>query len=476
MQQSAIKSSGAGTTPGLPTQKPTVSQIRSQPQGVIVTNAQAQINLTTPPSAQTQRSATQAGAPLNQGLPRSAPNQPVQYQPLTWPPKSTVATPVPLATPSAVVVPLNQGLHRSLPNQPVQYQPMVWPPKPTAPVQNAATAVPALVPPNQLQKGSQGAITPAQPANQYMWVPASAIQQNMPVVYVNPVAPSLQGQPMLVNYPQAGQLIPQQAPVLLMTSQPSSTSRLPRTTVQTAVTAMGRSGKGVLPVSNRPSAGTVTTFSVLPQSVGQSAVQSAQRQDVGRLRQSPAASSSLPTSSKPPVVASFPQSVPIQVPSAGLPPTSSLQQSSPSSFTTAVSSQRLPNAALSSPDDKSQSELSYQTTSAQSQVPSTDLPLNSSLHQSLPPSRTTASLTQRLPDTVVRNSNGGRQSQESLSGSQRSKESDDSVLVANEGDTSTQDLNAPLRRAGRTITWHYRTQGKSKLQEQRKSLAKDLRG
>lgn len=443
-----------------------------------MTNTQAQINLTTPPSAQTQRSSTQAGAavPLNQGLPRSVPHQPVQYQPLTWPPKSSVATPVPLATPSAVVVPLNQGLQRSVPNQPIQYQPLAWPPKSTTPVQNSATAVPALVPSHQLQQQSQGANTPAQPANQYMWVPASAIQQNMPMVYVNPVAPSLQGQPMFVNYPQAGQLIPQQAPVMLMTSQPSSTSRLPHTTVQTAVTATGRSGKGVLPVSNRPSAGTVTTFSVLPQSVGQSAVQSAQRRDVGRLRQQPAASSSLPTSSKLPVVASLSQSVPIQVPSAGLPPTSSLQQSLPPSFTTAVSSRRLPNAALSSPNDKSQSELSYQTTSAQSQLPSTDLPLNSSLRQSPPPSRTTASLTQRLPDTAVSNSKEGRQSQESLSGSQRSKESDDSVLVAYEGDTSTQDFNAPLRRAGRTITWRYRTQGKSKLQEQKKSLAKDLRG
>lgn len=530
MQQSTIKNPGAATTPGLPTQKSTSPQTRPSPQRVAVTNAQVQRNSTTPSSVQTQRSATPSAAavPLNQGLPRSMSNQPIQYQPLTWPPKSTVATAVPLATPSAVVVPLNQGVQRSVSNQPIQYQPLTWPPKSTTQVQNSATVVPALVPSNQLQKGSQGPVTLAQPANQYMWVPASAVQQNMPMVYVNPVAPSLQGGPMFVSYPQAGQFIPQQAPVMLMTSQPSSTSRLPRTTTQTAITTRSGSGRGVTPVSNRPSAGTVTTFSVLPQNVGQSAVQSAKRHDIRKVKQ-PATTvnqpsvngSSLPSSSKPPVVASFPQSshqttsvagqllstglpltafpqqstpprntaapsqrlpnersqsesshqttsVQSQLPSTGLSLSSSLPQSSPPSVNTAAPSKRLPNAVVSTPNERSQSE-SYQTTSVRSQLPSTGL-------LSSPPSGTTASPSQRLLDTEVSSSSEGTQSQESLPGSQRPRESDGSVLVSDDSDASTKDLHPPLRRAGRTITWRDRTQGKSKLQEQRKSLSKDLRG
>ena len=457
----------------------------------MVTNAQTQRNPTTPLSAQTQRSAVPSAAavPLNQGLPRSVSNQPVQYQPLTWPPKSTVATPVPLTTPSAVVVPLNQGVQGSVSNQPVQYQPLAWLPKSTAQVQNSATAVPGLMPSNQLHQGPQGPVAPAKPANQYMWVPASAIQQNMPMVYVNPVAPSLQGGPVFVSYPQTGQLIPQQAPVMLMSSQPSSTSRLPHTTMQTAITITSGSGKGVTPVSNRPSAGTVTTFSVLPQNVGQSAVQSAQRHDIGKARQPAAAvnqssiyGSSLPSSSKPPVAASFPQSshqttsVTSQLPSTGLPLTSSLQQSSSHPVNTPASSQRLPNAARSSPNERSQSELNSQTTSVRSQLPFTGLPLDSSVHQSSPPSGITASPSQGMLGAVVSSSSETRQSQESLSGSQQSRESDGSVLVADESDISAKDFHLPLRRAGRTITWRYRTQGKSKLQEQRKSLAKDLRG
>lgn len=439
-RQSTIKNQGAATTRGLPAQKSSALQTRPLPQGVVVTNAQVQRNATVPQSAQIQRSATQsaAGVSLNQGLPRSVSNQPVQYQPLTWPPKSTTgiqntATGVPFSNPSAAVLPLNQGPQRSVSNQPVQYQPLTWPPKSTAKVQNSATPVPALVPSNQFQQQSPGLVTPAQPANQYVWVPASAIQQNMLVVYANPVAPSLQGGPMFVSYPQAGQFIPQQAPVVLMTSQPSSTSRLPRTTMQSAVTTTSGRGKGVTPVSNRPSAGTVTTFSVLPQHIGQSAVQSAQRHNVGSVRQPTATvneasvGSALPSSSKQPVVPSFPQS-------------------------------------------------SHPTTSITSQLPSTSLPLTSSPHQPPPPSITTASPSQRLPDAVVSRFNEDSQSDESVNGSLRSRESDGSVLVADETDPSSKDFHPPLRRAGRTITWRYRTQGKSKLQEQRKSLARDLRG
>ena len=433
-QQSTIKNQGAATTPGLPAQKSSALQTRPLPQGVMVTNAQAQRNATTPPSVQIQRLAAQPAAvvSLNQGLPRGVSNQPLQYQPLTLPPKSTAgmqntATALPFSNPSAAILPLNQGL------QPVQYKPLTWPPMSTANVQKSTTPLPALVPSNQLQQPSQRLISPPQPANQYMWVPASAIQQNMPVVYANPVAPTLQGGPMFVSYPQAGQFIPEQAPVVLMTSQPLSTSRLPQTTMQAAITTTTGRGKGVTPVSNRPSGGTVTTFSVLPQSVGQLAVQSAQRNNVGSVRQPTATvneasvGSAMPSSSKQPVVHSFPQS-------------------------------------------------SHQTTSITSQLPSSTLPITSSPHQPPTPSVTTASPSQRLPDAAVSRFNEGSQSHESFNRSSHSRESHGSVLVADETDPSLKDLHPPLRRAGRTITWHNRTQGKSKLQEMRKSLAKDLRG
>ena len=244
---------------------------------------------------------------------------------------------------------------------------------------------------------------------------------------------------MFVSYPQAGQFIPQQTPVVLMTSQPASTSRLPRTTtgIQAAITTTSGRGKGVTPVSNRPSGGTVTTFSVLPQHVGQSAVQSAQRNNIGSVRQPTTTTvneapvdSTMPSVSKQPVVPSFPQS-------------------------------------------------RQQTASLTSQLPSTTLPITSSLHQPPTPSVTTASPlpdASQLPDAVVSSFNEDSQSRESVNGSLRSRESDGSVLVADETDPSSKDFHPPLRRAGRTITWRYRTQGKSKLQEMRKSLAKDLKG
>lgn len=432
-QQSTVKSQGAASTPGLPPEKFSASQTRPLPQGVVVTNGQAQRKATTPPFVQIQRSAAPSAAVVSSNQPRGISNQPVQYQPLTLPQKPTAgmqntATPLPVSNPSAAVLPLNQGL------QPAQYQPLSWSPMSTANVKKSATPVAALVPSNQLQQPSQGLIMPAQPANQYMWVPASAIQQSMPVVYANPVAPSLQGGPMFVSYPQAGQFIPQQPPVVLMTSQPSSTLGLPQTTtsMQAAVTMSNGRGKGVTPVSNRPSGGTVTTFSVLPQHVGQSAVQSAQRNNVVSVRQ-PATTAyeasvghAMPSISKQPVVPSFPQS-------------------------------------------------SHQTTSLTSQLPTNTLPITSSPHQPPTPSVTTASLSQRLPDAAVSRFNESSQSHETVNGSSRSRESGGSVLVADEPDSSSKDFHLPLRRAGRTITWRDRTQGKSKLQEVRKSLSKDLR-
>lgn len=385
IQQSPVKNQAATTAPGLP-QESSVPQTRQLPQGTVATNAQAQRNLTTPRSA----------------------------------------------TPSAAVMPLNQGQPRNVSNPPVQYQPLTWPPKSSVKVQNPATpAMPALVSSNQLQQGSQDLMKPAQPANQYMWVPASAVQPSMPVVYMNPVAPSLQGTPMFVTYPQAGQFIPQQAPVMLVPSEPSSTSRLPRTTTQAAITTTSGSWKGVAPVSNRSSAETVTTFSVLPQHVGQLAVQSAQRQPTTTANHASSTASVVPSSSIPQVVPSTPQS-------------------------------------------------SHQTTSVQNQLISTtgaaSTGLPSSRHQSPPPAVTTAAPSPRLSHAVGSSSSGGRHSQESLTGSQRSRESDGTSVLAADETELNKDLQPPLRRAGRTITWRCRTQGKSKLQEQKKSLAKDLKG
>ena len=60
--------------------------------------------------------------------------------------------------------------------------------------------------------------------------------------------------------------------------------------------------------------------------------------------------------------------------------------------------------------------------------------------------------------------------------SKTSRESEGSFVVYQDKKDSAPELKLPLRPAGRTISWRFRTQGKSKLQEQRKYLARDLRG
>ena len=51
-----------------------------------------------------------------------------------------------------------------------------------------------------------------------------------------------------------------------------------------------------------------------------------------------------------------------------------------------------------------------------------------------------------------------------------------SLVNGEETGQNGEDEKPPLRRAGRTISWRNKTQGRTKLQENRKSLAKDLRG
>jgi len=414
-QQSSNRNQGTRTTTGLP-QKTSGSQNRQPPEGLVISNAQAQSTLTLTPSAQLQSS----GTPVSAG---TSSNQPVHYQQL---------------------------------------------PSSSATVQNSGTPVAAVMKP----QGSQSLILPVQPANQYMWVPA--VQPNMPVVYANPVAPTLQGGPVFVP---AASLIPQQAPVVLMTSQPSSTPRLAQATTQAAGTLAGGGQNGAAAVENRTSSGTVSTFTVLPQQVGQSAVQSAQRNNVGSVKQTAISqasniASSVSSSSVLPLTPSSPQSinkansVPGKTPltatystqTLGLPSTSSLQQSS--AMVTAPS-QTLPVGAVSLPQSSPPSVTPAAPSRTQTGLPST----------SPTPTRNASLPTQPSTHAAATSPPKGTESQ----GSMRPREADGSFLVSDETDPSSKDSKPPFRRAGRTITWRYRTQGKSRLLEQRKSLAKDLK-
>lgn len=309
-------------------------------------------------------------------------------------------------------------------------------------VQYTTTPSQPVVPSNNPLQGSQSHTRPAQPAKQYMWVPASQVKQPaVPVVYMNPVAPNLQGGPMLMTYPPGQQFIPQQAPVMLLANQPSSTSSLVRTTE--APKTSSDSLKGTVPVSNRSPSGTVTTFSVLPQHVGQNAVLSAQGYNTGTVK-------TTTTTTTPTTAATINNQV------------SSNSSSAPSSQIQPPSSQSLQKTIPEPGEEALTTNQSLPSTSALDHTPSHAI--------------TTTSPSLRVSSSVMSSSSGDHQSQESLSRIQRSRQSDGSVLVTDETDPSTKEINLPFRRAGRTITWRHRTQGKSKLQEQKKSLAKDLRG
>ena len=391
-EELAKQSSSQQTTPG-------ILQTRNASQGLVISNAQTQRNVTVMPSTQTQRSGTavSAAVPLNQ-----------------------------------------QGQQRNLST--IQYEPL---PIPSAKVQHSAEMhMPAPVQPQE----SQSVMIPAQPAKQYMWVPASAVQPNTPVVYVNPVLPTLQGGPMLVP---TAQFNPQQAPVVLMDSQSSSSPCISQANIQPLNTMASGGRKGAASVANKTSSETVSTFTVLPQQVGQSAVQAASSYQqsshpsvtpVGTSKMHPSGSLS-PTSLPQASLQSVTQVTPSQTHSVGLPSPTSLPQTSLQSVTPVAEPQTLPKGLLSM----------------------------SSPRQSSPSTITTAAPSQRSPGAAI---NSPQKDTES----QRPRAADGSFLVSDETAPGSKDSKPPLRRAGRTITWRYRTQGKSKLQEQRKSLAKDLKG
>ena len=315
----------------------------------------------------------------------------------------------------------------------------------------------------------------AQPANQYMLVPAHTVKPNMPVVYMNPAVPSLQpGGPVFVP---AAPFVPQQAPVMLMAAQPSSTPYSPQTAAKAVSTLASGGWKGAAPVENRTSSGTVSTFTVLPQQVGQSAVHSAQRRQVGSVKQpTTAVNQASNTVSNAPVDSSTPSlqsqgtdQAPVTYPNrtVGLPSSMSRQQSFPPSVTAAAPLQTnqtgpLSTTSLPKPSPRVATSIApYQTQASPPSTPSS--------RQSTTPITSTAVPNQQSPQAVVNSPMADPDAQ----GTSRPRHAEGSFLFSDENDPN---LKPPLRRAGRTITWRYRTQGKSKLQEQRRSLAKDLRG
>lgn len=241
-----------------------------------------------------------------------------------------------------------------------------------------------------------------------------------------------------MTYPPGQQFIPQQAPVVLLPNQLPSTSSLVQAT-EAPKTSSG-SLKGTVPVSNRPPSGTVTTFSVLPQHVGQAAVLG---HNTGSVKTT---TTTTTTSTIATTVINQVSSTSSSAPSSQIQPPSfqSLQQTIPEPSEEALTSNH-------------------------------NLPSTSVLDQTPSHAVTTASPSQRESPSVASSSSGDHQSQESLTGSQRSRQLEGSVLVSDETDPSTKDTQLPLRRAGRTITWRHRTQGKSKLREKKKSIAKNLK-
>lgn len=322
----------------------------------------------------------------------------------------------------------------------------------------------------------QAVIMSAQPVNQYTLVPDSNVQPNMPVVVANPVAPSLHGGTPSVS---VAPFVPLQAPGVLMTSQPSPPRSYQAATQ--AVSTMARGGWKGAAFDNRTSSGTVSTFTVLPQQVGQSAVQSAQRRDVASVSQSvpPAASQAVSQASSTATNVSSSSFVPVETSSTqwqsqtsgqlpdpyptqtvGLPSTTPLQHTFPPPVTVGAAFQSFPRlpTGLAAPLIPSQAQVSA--------------PPVSCVYQSPPLTTSTSVTSERSPQTLANGSRKGSEAQ----GSPRPREAEGSFIVSDESSSSSKDCKPPLRRAGRTITWRYRTQTKSKLQEQRKSLARDLRG
>ena len=288
---------------------------------------------------------------------------------------------------------------------------------------------------------------PAQQASQFIWVPAAAVQPHLPLVYFKPdqresvFVPTSQ----LVREPAHVQQIPGQPPPL-PSAPPTNNS------VSTSASEGRREPSS--------SSETVSTFTVLPQQIGQSAVQQAQRQDVGNGRQR------MTVDNKPP------EQVQDQGITQGstmyLNKTQGLPQST-SLVNTATPLQVNPTVDESSTASFLQPRPGLTTQAAPSQTPASISSSSSIVHTSSP---LTASPKQHSPQVVVG-------SQERVTGFQHSPGPsgiERSLVNGEETGQNGEVEKPPLRRAGRTISWRNKTQGRTKLQENRKSLAKDLRG
>lgn len=297
--------------------------------------------------------------------------------------------------------------------------------------------------------------TPAQQANQFIWVPASVVQPHLPLIYFKPDQRESEfvPAPPLVREPAHVQQIPGQPPPLI-SAQPTINS------VSTSASEGRREPSS--------SSETVSTFTVLPQQIGQSAVQQAQRHDVGNGRQRmTVATQGLNSVDNKPSEHIQDQGI-TQGSTMYLNKTQGFPQ--PTSLVNTVTPLQInPTADESSTASFLQPPPGSTTQAAPSQTPSSISSASSIVYTSSP---LTTSPKQHSPQVVVG-------SQERVTGSQGSpgpSGTERSLVIGEETGQDSKDEKPPLRRAGRTISWRNKTQGKSKLQENRKSLAKDLRG
>lgn len=300
-----------------------------------------------------------------------------------------------------------------------------------------------------------GAVTPTQPVQQLMWVPAPGVQPSVPFVYVKPN----QG--------------PGQTPVNLIPSQPPSVLLSAQSMANTVSTLSSGLSKEPLSVKSPSSSGTVSTFTVLPQQLGQSAVQSVQRREVESVRQQMVTvtqtsntvtrSDSMPSSLR---LRNEDTSQQTANRTQGLPSSSLLKEPFPPVITTVTPLQTNPIIAMPSTASLPQPSTGSVTHLAQSTTPAS----LSSTSSVAPASISIPSTTQRSPQAVGSSQGKVTEAQDSP----RPRDTGGNEVNGGEADQGSKE-KPPLRRAGRTISWRKKPQGKSNIQEQRKFLAKDLR-
>ena len=323
-----------------------------------------------------------------------------------------------------------------------------------------------------------------------MLVPAAAVQQNVPLFYMNPAAPNVQGRgPVFLTYSQTGQVIPQQMPVAFIPNQPATT----QTSKPVMKTVSSSSQTREASASTQSSFDTRTTFSVLPQNVGQSAVEKAQKQYSGGVVKQPSATyhNSAPGPQRVAAAAAgavqqgprqhtetrrqntesvTPETNHNHTPNSKV--ISRQQESGQPSFEKSedVRSGKTKKTDGNGPAARTQAYVSSSGPSfTGSQIPA----LNSSPVSTMRDQPPLSEVSKKPAVEPVYNTSSPEQIS-SLTCSVVRK-SEGSILVA-DVDPNEGDLKPPFRKAGRTVSWRYRTQGKSKLQERRKALARDLKG